>query len=274
MKKIGLGILITLIVLTISGVATAMIRLPAADQAKEKADKSPIVEINGDNLMLTPPGLEKIIYIHYKKDFAKPPWAGRGKGNKEAKCYGFLAKGAIWKDLSLDYVIDIDNLDGLSKNLVVSAISAGAEEWDFWTESELFDNTYEIVHDGTWDNDFPDYRNELLFEDYPDSNVIAVTVIWGYFSGPPSSREIIEFDVLFNTDFVWGNATGLTIDSEIMDLENIAVHEIGHGVGLADMYDTTCDEVTMYGYSGYGDIEKRTLAPADIIGIQTLYGRL
>ncbi|NIP29559.1 MAG: peptidase M10A and M12B matrixin and adamalysin, partial [Candidatus Dadabacteria bacterium] len=63
--------------------------------------------------------------------------------------------------------------------------------------------------------------------------VIAVTVIWGYFSGPPSIREIVEFDVLFDTDFTWGNAT---VNPTLMDLQNIATHEIGHGAGLGDLY--------------------------------------
>ena len=57
-----------------------------------------------------------------------------------------------------------------------------------------------------------------------------------------------------------------------MDLQNIATHELGHGVGLADIYDTTCSAVTMYGYSNNGDIQKRTLEVPDIRGLQTLYG--
>jgi tryptophanase len=46
----------------------------------------------------------------------------------------------------------------------------------------------------------------------------------------------------------------------------------GHGVGLDDVYDTACSEVTMYGYSTYGEIKKRDLETPDIIGLQKLYG--
>lgn len=74
---------------------------------------------------------------------------------------------------------------------------------------------------------------------------------------------------MFDTDFTWGDAT---IDPAVMDLQNIATHEIGHGAGLDDVYDLACSEVTMYGYSDYGETKKRTLEEPDITGIQELYG--
>ena len=97
--------------------------------------------------------------------------------------------------------------------------------------------------------------------------VIAVAVVWGYFSGPPKVREILEFDILFNTDFDWGNG-----EQGWMDLQAIATHEIGHGLGLADLYEDVCAEETMYGLSDYGEIKKRDLNTGDINGIQELYG--
>ena len=57
-----------------------------------------------------------------------------------------------------------------------------------------------------------------------------------------------------------------------MDLENIATHELGHGLGLGDLYKDACSDVTMFGYSTEGETKKRTLEPADIAGIQELYG--
>ena len=214
----------------------------------------------------TPPPLEKIVIIHYKRGHAKPSWAGGG--NKESPNYKTYGKGIKWKGLQVNIVIDPDNLDGLSQSFIVDAITASAEEWDGNTESDIY-RTYTIDNSSTWDDDAPDGRNELLFGDYSESGVIAVTVIWGYFSGPPRWREIIEFDILFDTDYTWGDAsTGATV----MDLQNIATHELGHGFGLADLYESSASEETMYGYSTEGEIKKRTLNSGDIAGIQDLYG--
>jgi len=291
-------LVITIFVLSVT--AGAAMLIPASEQAKEKAkvDNSPVIEKAGEHLVLTPPGLDKIIFIHFKKGHAKPtcnnndicePELGEKKncadcknGVGESTCYKFLSKGVKWKELPVDYVIDPDNPDGLTENFVTSAISAGAEEWNSHTSAELF-GSYSIDYGASWDDDAPDGRNEMVFGDYPQSGVIAVTIIWGYFYGPPGKREIIEFDILFDTDFTWGDATDPPIKCydtpngticepvPVMDLQNIATHEIGHGAGLGDLYETACSEETMYGYSQEGETKKRDLNTGDITGIQELY---
>ena len=205
-------------------------------------------------------GKEKIVFIHYKNDFVRRP---SGRPAKAPTCYGFLSKGAKLKTTE-DLTI--------APNLDVSAILTAAEEWDSWTSTNLFGD-HRVDSTANWDGwtgSIQDGRNEFSYDNYPQSGVIAVTVVWGYFSGPPSTREITEFDVLFDTDYEWGDAT---VDSAVMDLQNIATHEIGHGVGLADVYQTACSEVTMYGYSDYGEIIKRDLKTPDITGLQKLYGQ-
>ena len=274
MKKITIGIVIGIVILGLSGIATAGILVPASEKAqdKNKADNSTIITKTGDGLVLTPPGLEKIVFVHYKKGFAKPSWVNNPKDKADKnECYEFLGREVSWKDLSVDYIIDPDNPDGLSESFIINAIGAGAEEWDINTSANLF-GSYAIDYNSSWDNSAPDGRNELLFGDYSKDGVIAVTVIWGYFSGPPKTRKITEFDILFDTDFTWGDAT--LNPTTVMDLQNIATHELGHGVGLADLYDTTCAEETMYGYSNYGETKKRDLNNGDIKGIQALYGEL
>jgi len=58
-----------------------------------------------------------------------------------------------------------------------------------------------------------------------------------------------------------------------MDVQNIATHELGHGLGLGDLYQTTAWQETMYGYSDNGETMKRDLYLGDIAGIQALYGK-
>lgn len=267
-------LVVAALVFAVSAATAAAMLIPASEVARDKAkaDNSPVIQKTDSHLLLTPPGLERIVFIHYKKGFAKPPGAGKGK---ECLGYKYLGKWVKWKNLPVNYVIDPDGLTG---DFVTTAIFNGAEEWDKYAGVELF-GSYSVVDNASWDGDpgdLPDGSNELLFGDYPETGVIAVTVVWGYFSGAPEMREIIEFDVLFDTDFTWGDADpnndGIIDNPNVMDLQNIATHEIGHGAGLADLYDACCAEETMYGYSEYGEIKKRDLHTGDILGIQGLYG--
>ena len=81
---------------------------------------------------------------------------------------------------------------------------------------------------------------------------------------------------MFDIDWIWGDADpnndGIVDNPNVMDLQNIATHEFGHGIGLDDVYNSECSEVTMYGYSDYGEIKKRTLEQPDVTGLQKLYG--
>ena len=254
---------ITVVVVTIIGIAilallvagTASMVIPANDTAKAHAqapNKSPVINVNevGDWELV------REDFIHY---YAKP--TNPGKPPKTETCFKLL--GVKWTSLPVAYVINPTNEDGLTAQDVTTAISQAAETWDDATNSELFKNKYAIDDTVTWGNQV--YKNAISFGDYSDPNVIAVTSIWYTRRG----KQIVEFDILFDTDFTWGDATQ---NSGVMDLQNIATHELGHGVGLGDIYSDTCSEVTMYGYSGYGETKKSSLEPPDIYGLEQLYG--
>jgi len=265
MKKFGLGILIGVVVLTPSGIAGAVMLIPAADQAKEngKTEASPVIEkTTAGEWELKAPGLEKIEFIHWKKDFAKPEPA---RAPKPPTCYKFLTPTKIrWTVLPVNYVINpVNPVQTLDEGFVTKAVFNSAETWDGATSKELMNDAYTVDYTATYG--VQNYKNAVTFGNYPTAGVIAVTTVW-YNS---ATKAIVEFDVMFDTDWTWGDAT---VDSAVMDLQNIATHELGHGVGLADVYQTTCSAVTMYGYSDYGETQKRTLEPPDIIGLQKLYG--
>ena len=249
MKKIALGILIAVTILAISGMTTASMLIPVNDNARENAkapEKSPVIGDNWD--------FERVDFIHY----AKPSNPGK---TKTETCYKLL--GVKWNTLPVNYVINPTNPQGLLEAFVTSAISTSAETWDAVTSKELLDDFYTI--DSAVNYGVQDYKNAIAFGNYPTAGVIAVTSIWYTRVG----KQIVEFDIMFDTDFTWGDAM---LNPAVMDLQNIATHEFGHGVGLADIYSTTCSTVTMYGYSSNGDVEKRTLEQPDITGLQKMYG--
>jgi hypothetical protein len=217
-----------------------------------------------------PKGLEdkgpitKITFIHYKKDFVKPPHAVK---DKTASCYEYLGKGVLWKNLSQDLNVNTTNTDGMDTDFVKSAIESSAQTWEDVANVDLFGNYIDDTS-ADWNENSYDNKNEISFGDYADDGVIAVTNIWGYFGGPPQTRQIVEFDILFNEHYQWGDGEKYPA---LMDLQNIATHELGHGWGLDDIYTTSCSAVTMYGYSDYGEVTKRDLEQADITGIFNLY---
>ncbi len=237
--------------LLLSITAAASMMIPANDKAKENAkapENSPVIGVNWD--------LERVDFIHY----VKPPNSGGG-GAKVETCYKLM--GVKWKSLPVNYVINPSNPQNLSEEFVTSAISTSAETWDAATPTELFNNAYTINYGAQYG--VQNYRNEIDFGNYPDNRVIAVTSVWYTRVG----KSLVEFDMRFNTRFSWGDAT---VNNSKMDLKNIAVHELGHSVGLADIYRVTCSPVTMYGYSSNGETSKRTLEQPDITGLQQMYG--
>jgi hypothetical protein len=220
--------------------------------------------------------LEKIEFIHCGPGFrwndelkicekvAKSPAA---KAPKQPSCYKFLTPTQVKWSTLVNYVLNPTNPQGLSETSVCNAVTNSAETWDASTSKELFKNYTECPVDNTTTYGVQDYKNAVTFGNYSTEGVIAVTTVWYN----PATKEIVEFDMMFDTDWTWGDATNPETPN-VMDLQNIATHEFGHAVGLNDVYDSACSEVTMYGYSNYGEVKKRTLEQPDITGLQTLYG--
>ena len=244
-------LVITTLVFSVTAVASMMI--PANDKAKENAkaaENSSVITIGQDGDWW----LDRVDFIHY----AKPENPGKAKTET---CYKLL--GVKWNSLPVNYVINPTNPQGLSEQSVTSAISTSAETWDSATSKELINDVYTVNYSAQYG--VQNFKNAIAFGDYPNDNVIAVTSVWYTRIG----KQIVEFDQLYNTRFAWGDAE---VDKAKMDLQNIATHELGHGVGLGDLYSTTCSTVTMYGYSSYGETQKRTLEQPDITGLQKMYG--
>lgn len=231
--------------------------------------------------------VEGYAFIDYKKGFGKPTgcnndgkcqgWedsscadcagGGNGGGSDASSCYGFLARGAKWKTVE-PYLVDPANTEGLNETLIAANLAADIGKWEAAAGVDIIGNEIVGIVDGA-DTGSPDNKNEMYFADVGQSGAIAITVVWGIFSGPPWQRELVEWDQVYDqVDFDW-SATG---EADKMDFENIATHELGHSVGMDDLYDDKCSEQTMYGYASNGETNKRDLNTGDIAGVQKLYG--
>ncbi|MFQ6084545.1 MAG: matrixin family metalloprotease [Candidatus Aminicenantia bacterium] len=207
--------------------------------------------------------LTKVVFIRYAPGFQKDKpcnndgvcdpdekgWCGDCKGGGEEEppttvCYGFLANSKPRWNWIENYYYSDSGLGTLSASTV--------SNW------ESVPNTRDIFGSGTF-GAFPwgvyDYKNSIIYGDYPEAGVIAVTATW--FRG----KNIYEYDILFDTDYFPGTGA--------IDLDTVVLHEFGHGGGLDDLDDPACVSEVMYGVYDGVDLD---LGPGDTIGIQTLYG--
>jgi len=210
--------------------------------------------------------VEGYAFLRKKENNAKPPWAGGGKPKAESKCYEFLAKGAKWKTEE-SWIVNGLNLSGISESFILDNLGSDIEKWEASAGAQILGTGSDTSAELVADTISPDNQNEVYFSSISDSGTIAVTIIWGIFGGPPQGRELVEWDQVYSENYLWSDIG----EDGKMDFENIATHELGHSVGLGDLYNTSCGEETMYGYAGYGETNKRDLNPGDIAGIKELY---
>ncbi len=183
-----------------------------------------------------------------------------------SSCYTFLAREAKWKTVE-SYIVNPSNTRGVDESFVRNNLALDIAKWETKANFDILGNeiagTVDVFNIGNLNG-----ANEVMFADIDSPGAIGVTIIWGIFGGPPFARELVEWDMIFDdADFDW-STTG---EAGKMDFENIATHELGHAVGLGDLYTSECSEQTMYGYASYGETKKRSLEAGDIAGIQKLY---
>ena len=212
--------------------------------------------------------LEGIAFIHY----AKPDSPGGGKkpgsagGSTKSTCYAFIANSTSW-NVAEDYVLDFTNISGMSESFVSNTIQTGLKTWNDQVNGTIFGSQIAGTVDGA-DTVSPDDKNEVYFSEIAEPNVIAVTITWGIFSGPPAGRKLVEWDQVYDdVEFAWGNAD---TNTSVMDLLNIAVHELGHAAGMGHP-ESACTEESMFAYAAAGERKKRDLNDGDITGIKKLY---
>ncbi|OGI88448.1 hypothetical protein A2914_02365 [Candidatus Nomurabacteria bacterium RIFCSPLOWO2_01_FULL_41_21] len=206
--------------------------------------------------------VEGYAIVHRKDAYAKPNFV---KGPKAPKCYAVMASGAKWKTVE---PWEVFAGAGLTEEFLIENIMADISTWESAAGTQNILGWGSIGTGAITDPNILDNKNQVSFANL-ESGTIAVTIVWGIFGGPTFNRELVAWDQIYNTDFEW--TEDALIEPSKMDFWNIAIHELGHSMGLADIYNTSCSSVTMYGYGTEGETSKRTLESADIMGINTLY---
>lgn len=217
--------------------------------------------------------LDGIVAFDHKPKHNPGGPGGGGNGDTTSTCYAFLGNGVKWK-VAEPYLVDPTNTSNLDEQIVRDRIADAISTWENAAQSDILGN--EIPEnpndpiDGI-DEVSPDGKNEILFGNIVNDGVIAVNIGWGIFRGPPSERELVEWDQMYDdVDFDWGIDQGNNADPLKMDFLNIATHEVGHATGMAHP-DNSCTEETMYAFASAGETKKQTLNAGDEAGIKILY---
>lgn len=187
---------------------------------------------------------------------------GDKRSGGSGTCYAYLASGAKWKSVE-PWSVDES---GAPIPGIATRLAGDVATWENAAGADILGNPavdtgYDAVTAGV------DGRNGAEFAPIADAGVIAVTYTWGVFGGPAKNRELVEWDMIFDSDsFAWDTNGSTTA----MDFDDIATHELGHAMGLGHP-PNACTEETMYAYASLGETKKRDLNAGDIAGINGLY---
>ena len=228
--------------------------------------------------------IEGFLVLHHDPGHTKgPPGSGEEPPppDPESDCFSFLGENIGWKKPE-SWVMNSANNRTLDEHQIFLSLSGSITDWENVADKNILGNGQETTEELIFDWTFPtDGVNEVFFTDIEElagvTGAIAGTGVW--VRTPPSGNTIIfEWDQIYDdTHFDWSldapnDDTGdPVIDPDPqMDFKNIAMHEIGHAMGMGHP-DNSCTEETMYYRAGAEEDKKRTLEEGDMVGIQILY---
>lgn len=186
------------------------------------------------------------------------------------------ASPVIWDEPRVRWFASTTTVPGVSSQQFQSTLQRAFDTWEAVPTASI---AFQFVG-FTSASPLPDDDLSVLgFEDHPELERVlgATTFVVDRFTG-----ELLESDVFFNASFPW--SVSPEGDTGRFDLESVAVHEIGHFVGLGHSAIGETEPrpdggrrvlgsgAVMFPISfGRGNTADRELQPDDIAGVSDLY---
>ncbi|MDD2836114.1 MAG: hypothetical protein PHY05_08170 [Methanothrix sp.] len=204
----------------------------------------------------------------------------------------FMLTGYRWNTLDPQiqlYLNPTGTPAELTSTSTKDAISVAANTWDDAVAGNIFADTTTVIVDENKVVDDPfsstpkkDGYNVHGWDAFGNS-FVALNRWWTDGTKNDGYYRITESDTWYNLDYEWTTSLATAQTTGKMDLQSVALHELGHCIGMGDIYSTTYGGVLPPSDERTKDLEQvmnlydgpqRTLGNGDITGAQILYGRV
>lgn len=167
--------------------------------------------------------------------------------------------------------VNVHNLPtGVTAAAFVDAVEAAVRTWNDEVNDcgrpDGSDADFHVV--GTVDTvplPYHDGVHTVMFSEGQCQSVNAVACMYPHID--PSTGAAVGWDIVLERSYPWGIGAG-----PWLDVQNTVTHELGHVVGLdhvgTGLTEVTQARMTMYAYTWPGDVQKRTLALGDALGVE------
>jgi hypothetical protein len=195
-----------------------------------------------------------------------PVYAAGGGSNS---AYILMGRKWVQKDPQVTMFLKDDALlaaTGMAKTNALGAATAATNTWDDATNQNLFSDSGVALT--TTENWKIDGVNNMAFIPYaPGCSALAATGVWYKTQGIAAGQmyPIVESDMTFNSNLKW-TTTG---EAGKLDFQSVVLHELGHTIGLGDIYGRAINDGKQV--MGYYTGVRRSLGNGDSTGVWTIY---
>jgi len=266
----------TLLVFSLFLVAGIAIAQGAAKNSQDDL-KYTIPEQDGTYDVLGHPELKLRVFVYHEK----PDRPGKPTPPSPQEVCGLSDPNPNELVISAGWTIPNTWKYRLNTLSVPSTVGAGdlpviaSNAYKQWTDAINNHNNQVTITEGlntTVDRAFLDGQNIIAWA-RTSGSALAISYIWYN----RTTGVATEVDTIMNKKFTWywSNPQDWTQSQcayqGVYDAQDILTHELGHTMGLDDMYTETYSNHTMYGYGSKGETKKDTLTTGDILGVQEIY---